>query len=84
MPKLVPAYLLYSSAPNFMIGPGNNKLCWYMGVKERHEYENTYFPTLFPLRAIRKKHGIMAAAGGPLFGQAANEFDLNGVIALWK
>ena len=63
---------------------GNSKLCWYMGVKERHEYENTYFPTLFPLRAIRKKHGIMAAAGGPLFGQAANEFDLNGVIALWK
>ena len=63
---------------------GDNKLCWFMGVKERHEHENQYFPTVFPLRTIRKKGGIVAAAGGPLFGQAANEYDLNGVLALWK
>ena len=63
---------------------GENKLCWYMGVKERFGYEHDYFPYLYPLRTLKKKDNTVAVGGGPVFGQIATDFDLNGVLSLWK
>ena len=62
---------------------GESKLAWYMGVQERYGHEQDYFPNLFPLRTIKKKNGVVAAGGGPVFGQAATDFDLNGVLTIW-
>ena len=62
---------------------GEDKSFWYMGV-EKPGYEHNYLPNLFPLRTLKKKDEVVAVGGGPVFGQAAADHDLNGVLSLWR
>ena len=60
------------------------RLTWTMGVQETHGRKNRYNPNKYPLVSLRKRGGILAAGGGPVFGRTARERTLEGVITIWE
>lgn len=60
------------------------RLTWDMGVREAHNRKNRNNPNNYPLVTMRKRRGILAVGGGPVFGGTARERTLEGVITVWE